>query len=174
MTDNSTVALRPLERADLPFVHALFIDAQVMRYWFEEPYTSLAALTELYDRHVHDERQRRFVIEVDGNAVGLVELVEIDHIHRNCEFQIIVAPGHQGRGYAGVATRKVLAHAFATLNLHKVYLLVDTENHAAVHIYEKVGFAVEGVLREEYFAAGRYRDATRMGIFQRDFLATRD
>ena len=32
-------------------------------------------------------------------------------------------------------------------------------------------FTVEGVLREEYFAAGRYRDATRMGIFQRDFLA---
>lgn len=125
----------------------------------------------MHELHIHDERERRFVIEADGAAVGLVELVEIDYIHRNCEFQIIVAPGHQGRGYAGIATRKVLEHAFGVLNLHKVYLLVDTENHAAVHIYEKVGFTVEGVLREEFFSAGRYRDATRMGIFQRDFLA---
>ncbi|SDC89833.1 spermidine N1-acetyltransferase [Rhodococcus tukisamuensis] len=172
MADNSTtVNLRPLERADLPFVHLLFNDSQVMRYWFEEPYESLAELTQLYDRHIHDERERRFVIEADDNAVGLVELVEIDYIHRNCEFQIIVAPGNQGKGYAGIATRKVLAHAFGVLNLHKVHLLVDTENHAAVHIYQKVGFTVEGVLREEFFAAGRYRDATRMAIFQRDFLA---
>ncbi len=171
MATQSTVNLRPLERADLPFVHVLSNDSQVMRYWFAEPYESLAELTELYDRHIHDERERRFVIEDEHGAVGLVELVEIDYIHRNCEFQIIVAPDHQGRGFAGVATRKVLMHAFGVLNLHKVYLLVDTENHAAVHIYEKTGFAVEGVLREEYFAAGRYRDATRMGIFQRDFLA---
>lgn len=166
----STVNLRPLERADLPFVHLLFNDSQVMRYWFEEPYESLAELTALYDRHIHDERERRFVIEADSTTVGLVELVEIDYIHRNCEFQIIVAPGNQGRGYAGIATRKVLMHAFGVLNLHKVYLLVDTDNHAAVHIYEKAGFAVEGVLREEFFAAGKYRDAVRMGLFQRDFL----
>ncbi|MFC4604762.1 spermidine N1-acetyltransferase [Rhodococcus kronopolitis] len=173
MADTSTtVTLRALERADLPFVHLLFNDFQVMRYWFEEPYESLAELTDLYDRHIHDERERRFVIEGESGAVGVVELVEIDHIHRHCEFQIIVAPGNQGRGYAGAATRKVLSYAFGVLNLHKVYLLVDTENHAAVHIYEKTGFTVEGVLREEYFSAGRYRDATRMAIFQRDFLGT--
>lgn len=172
MTDTPTLTLRPLERTDLAFAHVLSNDSQVMRYWFAEPYESLAELTDLYDRHIHDERERRFVIEDAGDAVGIVELVEIDYIHRNCEFQIIVAPTHQGRGYAGVATHKVLMHAFGVLNLHKVYLLVDTDNHAAVHIYEKTGFVVEGVLREEYFAAGRYRDATRMGIFQRDFLAT--
>ncbi|AHV94076.1 spermidine N(1)-acetyltransferase [Bordetella holmesii ATCC 51541] len=37
------------------------------------------------------------------------------------------------------------------LNLHKVYLVVDKQNEAAVHIYQACGFSVEGELREEFF-----------------------
>lgn len=168
-----TVRLRALERDDLPFVHLLSNDSSVMTYWFDEPFESLAELTDIYDRHIHDMRERRFVIEIDGEertAAGIVELVEIEPVHLTAEFQIIVAPWHQGRGYASTATDLALRYAFATLNLHKVYLIVDVENAGAIHVYEKNGFVVEGMLREEFFAAGRYRDALRMGVLQRDYL----
>lgn len=166
-----TVLLRALERSDLRFVHGLFNDSAVMRYWFEEPFDALDEMTDIYTRHLHDERERRFIIEHDGNPVGLVELVEINFIHRNAEFQIMIAPAAQGKGFATEATRKALSYAFRVLNLHKVYLIVDTVNEGAAHIYRKGGFVDEGVLRQEYFAGGEYRDAIRMAIFQRDFLA---
>ncbi len=165
-----TAELRTLERADIPFVHGLFNDPEVMRYWFVEPTHSLAAMEDLYTRRMHDESERRFVIDDGGRRCGIVELVSIDLRHRNCEFQIIVDPECQGRGYAGAATRAALRYAFAVLNLHKVYLLVDNENKAAIHVYEKAGFVTEGVLRQEYFADGAYQDVTRMAIFQCDFL----
>ncbi|GAB3136067.1 spermidine N1-acetyltransferase [Tsukamurella serpentis] len=165
-----TVQLRALERTDLRFVHGLFNDRAAMTYWFEEPFDALAELEDIYQRHIHDDRERRFVIEADGQPVGLVELVEINFIHRNCEFQIIVTQASQGRGYAGIATRKALDHAFRILNLHKVYLYVDVANERAAHIYRKAGFVQEGLLREEFFANGGYRDASLMAIFQRDFL----
>lgn len=165
-----TAELRTLERADLPFVHRLFNDPEVMRYWFVEPTYSLAAMEDRYTRRMHDESERRFVIDDAGRRCGIVELVNIDLRHRNCEFQIIVDPDCQGKGYAGAATRAVLRYAFAVLNLHKVYLLVDNANEAAIHVYEKAGFVTEGVLRGEYFADGAYQDVTRMAIFQRDFL----
>ncbi|BDH56724.1 spermidine N1-acetyltransferase [Tsukamurella sp. PLM1] len=166
-----TVQLRAMERSDLRFVHGLFNDRAVMSYWFEEPFDALAELEDIYERHIHDERERRFIIENDGIPVGLVELVEINFIHRNCEFQIIVAPAAQGRGYAGTATRKALDYAFRILNLHKVYLFVDVANEKAAHVYEKLGFVREGVQREQYFSNGAYRDAHAMGLLQRDFLA---
>lgn len=166
-----TAALRTLERADLPFVHGLFNDPEVVRYWFVEPTYSLAAMEDRYSQRIHDESERRFVIDDAGRRCGIVELVNIDVRHRHCEFQIIVAPDAQGNGYAGMATRSVLRYAFAILNMHKVYLLVDNANAAAIHVYEKAGFRTEGVLREEYFADGAYQDVTRMAIFQRDFLA---
>jgi hypothetical protein len=64
-----------------------------MRYWFEEPYETFSELTQLYDQHVHDLRERRFVaIDNGGQTVGVVELIELDYIHRRGEFQIIIAP----------------------------------------------------------------------------------
>jgi len=166
-----TCGLRTLERADLPFVHALFNDPAVMRYWFVEPTHSLAAMEDRYGARLHDESERRFVIDDAGRRCGIVELVGIDLRHRHAEFQIIVAPEYQGHGYAGIATRAALGYAFRILNLHKVFLLVDELNEAAVHIYGKQGFRTEGVLREEYFADGAYRDVIRMAVYQRDFLA---
>jgi diamine N-acetyltransferase len=165
-----TIRLRALEREDLGFVHALNNDSRIMSYWFTEPYEALVELRDIYDRHVHDNRERRFVIEADGEPAGIVELVEIDYIHRGAEFQIIVHPAHQGRGYAREATRRALDYAFAVLNLHKVYLVVDVENAAAIHVYRAVGFVTEGELREEFFADGRYRNALRMGILQHEHL----
>ncbi|MEV9483468.1 GNAT family N-acetyltransferase, partial [Klebsiella quasipneumoniae] len=96
----------------------------------------------LYEEHIHDQRERRFVVECDGVKAGLVELVEIDHIHRRAEFQIIIVPDHQGKGIATRVTRLAMEYGFSVLNLYKIYLIVDTENHKAIHIYERMGFVV--------------------------------
>ena len=47
MNPQTTIRLRPLEREDLTFVHQLDNNANVMRYWFEEPYETFAELTHL-------------------------------------------------------------------------------------------------------------------------------
>ena len=173
----SAIRLRPLERGDLYFVHRLDNNANVMRYWFEEPYETFDELTHLYDEHIRDQRERRFVIEYGSdeggkrnNIAGLVELVEIDHIHRRAEYQIIVAPDHQGKGIATRATKLALEYGFSVLNLYKIYLIVDVENAGARHVYEKIGFQAEGTLCHEFFINGQYRDVTRMCLFQHEYL----
>ena len=173
----SAIRLRPLERGDLYFVHRLDNNANVMRYWFEEPYETFDELTHLYDEHIRDQRERRFVIEYGSdeggkrnNIAGLVELVEIDHIHRGAEYQLIVAPDHQGKGIATRATELALEYGFSVLNLYKIYLIVDVENAGARHVYEKIGFQAEGTLRHEFFINGQYRDVTRMCLFQHEYL----
>ncbi|KMK76833.1 spermidine N1-acetyltransferase [Alkalihalobacillus pseudalcaliphilus] len=171
MTDivKSDIKLRPLEREDLKYVHKLNNDAKIMSYWFEEPYEAFVELQDLFDKHIHKQNERRFIIEADTQIAGLVELVEIDHIHRRAEFQIIIDPHTQGRGFAYTATRLAMKYAFHILNLHKLYLVVDKENHKAIHIYQKAGFEIEGELKDEFFVEGKYRDALRMYIFQENF-----
>lgn len=168
-----SLILRPLEREDLRFVHELDNNETVMHYWFEEPYEAFVELVDLYDRHIHDQSERRFIAETAGERVGLVELVEINHIHRRAEFQIIIAPGHQGKGYATVATRLAMDYAFTVLNLYKLYLIVDCDNERAVNVYAKLGFTEEGRLREEFFVDGEYRDVLRMAMFQPEYLRRR-
>ena len=170
MYGNNTIILRPLEREDLSFVHKLNNNANVMRYWFEEPYETLIELNALYDQHIHDQTERRFVVVCNGENAGLMELVEIDLIHRRAEFQIIVLPDQQGKGVATRATKLAMDYGFGVLNLHKIYLIVDSDNKKAIKIYEKSGFRIEGQLLQEFFVNGKYRDAIRMCLFQKDFL----
>ena len=166
--------LRPLEREDLRFVHELDNNESVMHYWFEEPYEAFVELCDLYDKHIHDQSERRFIVENEHRLrVGLVELVEINHIHRRAEFQIIISPEHQGQGYAAVATRLAMDYAFTVLNLYKLFLVVDVANVRAVAVYRKLGFREEGVLHHEFFVDGIYRDAYRMATFQPEYLAGR-
>ena len=162
--------LRPLEREDLKFVHEINNNASVMSYWFEEPYEAFVELQDLYDKHIHDQSERRFIITKEDEMIGLVELVEIDYIHRRAEFQIIIDPTYQGYGYATTATRLALDYGFFVLNMHKLYLVVDRRNEKAIHIYKKVGFTIEGELKDEFFVDGSYHNAIRMCIFQAEYL----
>lgn len=165
--------LRALERDDLRFIHNLNNNKNVMTYWFEEPYESFDELEELYNKHIHDNAERRFVVENSTQQlIGLVELIEINYIHRSAEFQIIVAPDYQGQGFATEILNKALDYSFTILNLHKVYLHVAIENEVAVHIYEKAGFIEEGHLVEEFFINGRYQDVKRMYMLQNTYLKT--
>jgi diamine N-acetyltransferase len=157
--------LRALERKDLPFVHELDNERQTMSFWFREPYKSLDELTDLYDKHIHDDNERRFVVDVDKQFSGIIELVNINFIHRSAEIQIILKSDFQGLGLAKIAMSKGMNYAFNILNMHKLYLYVDAENHKALHIYKKLGFNQEGVLRQHFFVEGKYHDSIIMGIF---------
>ena len=162
--------IRALEREDLKFIHEINNERNTMAYSFEEPYESLDELISLYDKHIHDTHERRFVIDVEGNFAGVVELVWIDFIHRNCEIQIIILEHFRGLGYAQQALKKGIEYAFSILNMHKVYLYVDTSNAPAVHIYKKIGFEIEGNMKEQFFSNGTYRDSYFMGLLRSDYI----
>ncbi|MCV6070569.1 spermidine acetyltransferase, partial [Escherichia coli] len=56
-----------LELSYLRFIHELNNNRNIMAYWFEEPYESYDELEELYRKHIHDDAERRFVVEdADG------------------------------------------------------------------------------------------------------------
>ncbi|GAA0485114.1 hypothetical protein GCM10008986_07960 [Salinibacillus aidingensis] len=48
----------------------------------------------------------------------------------------------------------------------KVHLVVAKENKKAIHIYEKIGFHIEGEMKEHFYLNGSYHDAYMMAIFQ--------
>src|SRR3546814_20350744 len=140
-----------------------------MRYWFEEPFATFTELQALYDEHIHDQSERRFVVESNGEKAGLVELVEIDLVHRRAEFQIIIAPEHQGKGLALRATQLAVDYGFKVLHLYKIYLIVDKENKRANPIYAKLGFEPEGEHKAEFFVQGEDPDALRILFFHHKY-----
>ncbi|MGO2868783.1 MAG: GNAT family N-acetyltransferase [Staphylococcus equorum] len=166
--------IRALEETDLDFVHHLNNEYSIMSYWFEEPYQSLSELQSLYKKHLLDETERRFIIEKDQTRIGVVELVEIDFIHSNCEIQIIIDSEYGGKGYAKSAFKMAIDYAFLVLNLHKIYLFVDVNNEKAVHIYKAQNFSIEGTLQEHFYTRGEYSDCRVMGLLKKNWVNHHD
>jgi len=167
MIKSNRLYLRALEQTDLPFLHRLHNDSSTMSYFFEEPFETLRELEDLFGKHIHNQSERRFVIQeiASGDAVGVLSILEVNEINRNGEIDIIVDEKHRGKGYGKEGFSLGVKYAFDVLNLFKVYLQVVPTNLPGRRIYEYMGFKREARLIKEYFVNGKYIDVMRMCIF---------
>jgi len=53
--------------------------------------------------------------------------------------------------------------------LNKIWLTVHSENQSAIKCYERLGFQLEGTLRDEFKLRGRLVPALYMGLLRQDF-----
>lgn len=165
-----TFKLRPVEQEDSHFLHRLFNDQEVVKFWFVEPFYSVQKIKNIVEESLKDRENRRFIFQNDKEKLGYITLYNIEEVHGKAEFAIMIDPIQQGKGYAKIATKLAIDYAFRVLNLRKLYLIVDATNVIARKVYEKMGFEEEAVLKEEYFVDGEYHDAVHMSIFQRDYF----
>lgn len=105
----------------------------------------------------------------EGQIVAFGGLTNIDYTVRKAEFYIFVNPELQGKGIGSVATRLLCMYGFEILQLHKIYLYTNSSNIIAKKTYEKVGFVLEGIHREENILAERYEDRLYYGLLAREF-----
>jgi putative acetyltransferase len=65
----------------------------------------------------------------------------------------------QGRGAGTALMQAAVDLADNWLNLSRLELEVYTDNEAAVRLYQKFGFSIEGTLRRFAYRDGQYVDA---------------
>jgi RimJ/RimL family protein N-acetyltransferase len=107
-----------------------------------------------------------FAIETraDGQHIGNVWLWGVDARHRKAEVRIVLGDkGHTGRGLGAEALELIAAYAFDRLNLHKLYAYVLDTNPRARRAFEKAGFHVEGVLKQDRWTGDHYADVFMLG-----------
>lgn len=73
------------------------------------------------------------------------------------------------KGFGAEAMRMVARYAFEELGLHRLSLNVFSYNTRAIRSYEKVGFKVEGKVREAVHRDGQRWDVVFMGLLREDF-----
>ncbi|MGW5558062.1 GNAT family N-acetyltransferase [Micromonospora sp. NPDC003944] len=171
------VILRPFVDDDLDTFRAVVADAEVarltgspiddapdeerMRSW----YGSRNAQTDRLDLAVVDR--------ATGACVGEVVLNDWDPDNRSCNFRTLLAAAGRDRGLGTEAVRLVVGYGFESLDLHRISLEVFAFNPRARRVYEKVGFVVEGVLRQVLRDGDDWVDATVMSILAPEWAAHR-
>jgi diamine N-acetyltransferase len=166
MIVRGAVALRPFDRRHLERTRAWANDEAlgrlVDRAW---------PVTDAEHERWYEALQRRrdcayFAVETvaEGRHVGNVWLWDVDARHRKAEVRVVLGDADGvGRGLGTAALLAVADFALDRLNLRRLYAYVLGTNPRARRAFEKAGFAVEGVLREDRWVGDRYADVWLMG-----------
>ncbi len=164
------VRLVPLSPSHLPLVMTWVNDREVMQYFA------------LHQERISEDEERGYletlcasqtarafsVFAGDGEGiesyVGQVSVNQIYWPARNGRIFLVVRKEMQSKGLGAAALDALIAEAFGSIGLHKLWLIVRRDNRKSQAMYLRAGFEFEGVLRDEYCVAGRYFDMVRMGL----------
>lgn len=106
----------------------------------------------------------RLVAELSGRVIGAINIQQTlrPRLMHSGKLGLSVHPDYWGQGVGSVLMAAGLNLADNWLNLLRLELEVYTHNAPAIHLYEKFGFATEGIKRKAVFGDGRYFDGQIM------------
>lgn len=170
------LVLRPARVEDAEALLAATQDAENMRLTGTTAGFSIEQLRAHYRNVAAEDDRYDFAITAADDPtsrwLGEAVLRNIDRHNRCAGFRISLGGAAlTGRGLGSRATRLVLDFAFGPLDLHRVELEVYDFNPRARHVYEKVGFVVEGVRRDALWWDGAWHGAVQMAILAPEWRA---
>ena len=117
-----------------------------------------------------DENGYYFAVELDKKVIGYVELCHLNWFEGVAgEMGYHIGPKFRGKGYATEAAGVVIDYCFNKLKFRKVYADTDPDNKASQKVLEKLGFKLEGIIRERRFVKGRWIDEWDYGLLKREW-----
>ncbi|QQG48296.1 MAG: GNAT family N-acetyltransferase [archaeon] len=169
------VDLRALEKEDLPMLHRLQNDEEVMGWARFRPdhFASMESLQKEYEKELagDSDLRRTFIIleKTSGKVAGWCSLRWWRAFHTTADFGIAMDKDFRGKGFGTEVLRLLTRTAFEQYNMHKVELFTRYDNEAMMHAAEKNGFKVEGTHREGLYFDGKYHDGVSMGVLREEF-----
>ncbi len=171
------VRLRAIERDDIKKFHEWVNDPQVTVNLSMYLPLSLEDETAWFEGFSKlSPYEKPFAIEIRKNKawklIGNCGLINLDFKNSNAELGIMIGDKSEwDKGYGTDAMTTLSRHCFETLNLHRVYLRVYESHVRAARAYQKVGFLLEGKMRDAIYQNGKYENVLLMSVLRSEWDA---
>ena len=171
MSDNiiPIVKLRALEPEDLDILYRIENDTTLWDAGCTNvPYSRYTLHNYIADstNDIYTDKQLRLMIEnAEGEDVGIIDMMNFDPRHQRAEVGVVVMRRFRRRGYATAAVKELLGYALKTLNLHQLYVFVDSNNVGSNRLFSSVGFSKTAVLSQWLRIGKDYHDALLLQYF---------
>jgi len=169
------IYLRVLSKSDITDRYLSWLnDEEVTKYIDTAVFpTTKQGLKDFYKK-IHESKNDIMFAIVDKRKdlhIGNIKLGNISWVHRYADLGIMIGEKkYWGKSCGEEATKLLLNYAFRKLNLNKVILGVSETHTSAMKTYERVGFKIEGRIRNLLYIDDKYCDKIIMGIAREDFL----
>lgn len=167
------VVLRAIEKEDLEVMRKMLNDPDIEDkvVGWSLPVSKYQQET-WYENNIADQKNNRFIIDYDNEAIGIATLVNIDWKNRKATHGIKIIKGNfRGKGIGTDVVMALMRYAFDELQLNRLEGSWYKENVASINLYTKCGWVEEGIQRKSYFKKGKYRDLHIAAILAEDYHA---
>lgn len=131
-----------------------------------------AAFIERSQRQDLDGRGFQCVMRLEDTIVGMIGHV-VRPEDRWTDLGYWIAERYQGMGLVTRAARALIDHVFTHLGLNRVEISAGLENLRSRAVAERLGFRLEGILREHEWVNDRFVDHAVYGMLARDWRSGR-
>jgi ribosomal-protein-alanine N-acetyltransferase len=169
--------LRPLVADDAHALHRCYGDVETMRYWDHPPALDLtetqARITQSLQTDPAWHAAWAVVLRENGELIGLVNYHHRDPAAQRLEIGYLLARPYWHLGYMSEAVEALLRHCFEELGAHRVEAMMAVENAGSVHLAQRLGFRLEGLLRDRQRVAGQFRSVLMFALIEDEWRARR-
>lgn len=138
---DSKIVFRPFTESDIEIKIKWINDPCVNKYLHYDLPLEYDKTLNWYNRVKDLKTRADYVIEFEGNPVGLVGLLNIDYDKKEAEYYLTLGESDfRGRGYARRVIQLFLAKVIEEFSLNVVWMSTEKENAACKHIHEQLGF----------------------------------
>lgn len=103
--------------------------------------------------------------------IGNVYATDIDQTNRSCTTGVLIGDhDYWNQGFASEAYRLLLDYLFNERNINRVQAYVLESNIPSLKMHQKVGYQIEGTLRQSVYKNGRYQDQVLLSVLKEEYL----
>lgn len=132
------------------------------------PYTDENAnwwLNMVADKDGKDGLYRAVV--VDGNIVGMVSVEKKSDVYeKDADISYLLMTEYWGKGITTQAVQELCEEAFEKLDIIRITGSVFGKNEASKKVLTKVGFVLEGVMKNAVYKNDRVMDLCHYGLYK--------
>ncbi len=151
---------------DGPALHAVFGDEESCTFLADPAAPSVTETVRLLNDWGVNDTTWVIVEDPEGAALGRATL--IPRARNIWEIGIMMCPAARARGLAAKALRGIIDEGFDQRGARRIFADIDEDNAASIRLFERLGFAREGLLRANWRTHIGVRHSVIMGLVDTD------
>jgi [ribosomal protein S5]-alanine N-acetyltransferase len=172
--ETERLILREITPADSDALFEIYSDEEVMRYWSCKPFSSIdqannliANIKEALD--LGNSIDWAITLRGSDRLIGKCRFSTWRREHCRAEISYILSRKYWGQGIAGEALCAILTYGFIHMELHSIEAQVTPGNTASTRMLERLGFVLEGHLRESFLVEDTFVDSLIYSLLRKDW-----
>jgi|TARA_B110000495_G_scaffold165008_1_gene150694 RimJ/RimL family protein N-acetyltransferase len=166
------VNFKRIEKSDLKILQKWRNSDEIWQFNTQFTLLNMINQKEWYEQNTQkiSDRIMFMITNKIGKSIGICGLINLNSKDHSASIAIIIGEKkHHNRGFGQEILKLLLNYGFSKLKLHRIESDVFEYNENSLHLFKKMNFKQEVVLRDSLWRKGKWWDIHKFSLIRNEF-----